>query len=75
MIGLIRRFLYAGSSNVVASLWQVDDAATSEMMQQFSRNLLAGRSKQAAWRHPQTSLQKKFPQPFYWAAFYLTGRG
>ncbi len=33
-------FMYAGAPSVVASLWKVDDAATSLLMQRFFENLL-----------------------------------
>ncbi|WP_020651786.1 CHAT domain-containing protein [Massilia niastensis] len=75
LIGMTRGFLYAGSSNIVASLWEVDDAATAELMQQFYRNLLAGQSKRAALREAQLALRARRPDPLHWAAFYLTGNG
>jgi CHAT domain-containing protein len=75
MVGLARGFLYAGSSNIIASLWSVDDEATSELMTEFYRNLKRGDSKQLALQMAQRSLWPRFPAPFYWAAFYLTGQG
>jgi len=33
--GLTCSFLYAGARTIVASLWQVDDRATSELMSAF----------------------------------------
>lgn len=75
LIGMTRGFLYAGSSNIVASLWEVDDAATAELMQAFYRALLAGEPKRAALRQAQLALRARFPDPLHWAAFYLTGDG
>jgi CHAT domain-containing protein len=75
LIGMTRGFLYAGSSNVVASLWEVEDDATGELMKQFYRNLAAGQSKKEGLRQAQLSLWARFPDPLYWAAFYLTGDG
>jgi len=75
LIGMTRGFLYAGSSNIVASLWEVEDEATGELMKQFYRNLFAGQSKKEALRQAQLSLWARFPNPLYWAAFYLTGEG
>lgn len=75
VIGMTRGFLYAGSSNIIASLWEVDDAATSELMKQFYRNIKAGQSKKEALRNAQQSLWPKFPHPVFWAAFFLTGQG
>ncbi|MES2263939.1 MAG: CHAT domain-containing protein [Pseudomonadota bacterium] len=75
LIGMTRGFLYAGSSNIIASLWEVDDEATAELMMQFYRNIKAGQSKKQALRQAQQALWVRFPEPRYWAAFYLTGQG
>ncbi|PIL42788.1 hypothetical protein CR105_22720 [Massilia eurypsychrophila] len=75
LIGMTRGFLYAGSSNIVASMWEVEDVATGELMQQFYRNLAAGQSKKEALRQAQLAMWKRFPHPVDWAAFYLTGDG
>ena len=39
LVGLTRAFIYAGTPTVVASLWQVDDAATALLMSRFYENL------------------------------------
>ncbi len=39
LIGLTRGFMYAGAARVAASLWNVDDAATAELMARFYRNM------------------------------------
>jgi CHAT domain-containing protein len=75
LVGLTRGFLYAGSSNVVASLWQVDDEATAELMTHFYTQLKAGVGKREALRQAQMEAAKKFPEPFFWAPFFLTGSG
>ena len=73
VVGLSRGFLYAGTRAIVASLWSVDDNATGLMMQSFYRNL--GKSdKVEALRQAQLTIRRKFPHPFFWAAFQLTGR-
>lgn len=75
LIGMTRGFLYAGSSNIIASLWEVDDEATAELMVVFYEKLRAGQGKAQALQEAQQALWKKFPEPRYWAAFYLTGQG
>lgn len=72
VVGLTRGFLYAGSSSVVASLWQVDDEATSQLMIRFYAEL-AQKSKMDALRAAQIEVKKKYPHPYFWSAFYLTG--
>jgi CHAT domain-containing protein/tetratricopeptide (TPR) repeat protein len=73
IVGLTRAFLYAGASSVVASLWKVDDAATARFMTAFYTHLNAGMSKAAALRAAQADTRARYPEPYYWAAFVLTG--
>jgi hypothetical protein len=75
LVGLTRGFFYAGSRNVVATLWEVSDEATAMLMKEFYRLIKAGRPKQEALRQSQLLLQRVSPHPFYWAAFQLTGSG
>lgn len=72
VVGLTRGFLYAGSSSVIASLWQVDDEATSQLMVKFYAEL-AAKPKVEALRSAQLEVKKKYPHPYFWSAFYLTG--
>jgi CHAT domain-containing protein len=72
VVGLTRGFLYAGSNTIVASLWEVDDQATSYLMQQFYAGLKKS-NKGEALRQAQLATRKKFQHPYYWAAFELTG--
>ena len=41
----------------------------------FYQRLLAGTSRRQALREAQLALRKDFPDPFFWAAFGLTGAG
>jgi CHAT domain-containing protein len=74
VVGLTRGFLYAGASSVVASLWQVDDEATSQLMIRFYAEL-ASKPKAEALRAAQLEVMKSYPHPYFWSAFYLTGSG
>ncbi len=77
LVGLTRAFLYAGAPRVVASLWRVDDAATAELMKDFYERMLGPRRlpPAAALRQAQlaVSRQKRWRDPYYWAAFVLEG--
>jgi CHAT domain-containing protein len=73
VIGLTRGFLYAGARSIVASLWEVDDAATEQLMVSFYRNLET-HDKREALRLAQIETRKTYPHPMYWAAFQLVGR-
>jgi CHAT domain-containing protein len=76
LIGLTRGFMYAGASGVVASLWQVDDRATAELMKYFYTNMLQrGMGPAAALRAAQNEIrsQPKWSSPYYWAGFTFQG--
>jgi CHAT domain-containing protein len=73
IVGLNRAFLYAGTPTVVASLWSVDDQSTGELMLAFYSNLKQGLGKAEALRAAQAEVRLKRPNPYYWAAFVLTG--
>ncbi len=72
VVGLTRGFLYAGTSTIVASLWQVDDQATSYLMTKFYDNLKQT-DKRESLRQAQLDTRKKYAHPYYWAAFQITG--
>lgn len=72
LIGLTRGFLYAGSSSIVASLWKVNDFATSYLMARFYGEMQKT-DKREALRTAQLETKKKYPHPYYWASFQLTG--
>ena len=76
LVGLTRGFLYAGAPRVVATLWKVDDRATSEAMKRFYEGILArGQRPAAALRDAQVAMWKAkgWEAPYYWAAFTLQG--
>ena len=73
IIGLTRAFMYAGTPSVIASLWKVDDRATSDLMAIFYTYLKRGKSKAEALRIAQIKTRDRYPHPYYWAAFVLTG--
>jgi CHAT domain-containing protein len=88
LIGLTRAFQYAGARTVMASLWSVEDRATSELMIRFYKHLRAGLSKDEALRQAQIELIRgpievvdenggktllDASAPYYWAGFQLYG--
>jgi CHAT domain-containing protein/tetratricopeptide (TPR) repeat protein len=77
IVGLTRGFMYAGARGVLATLWPVDDLATSELMRVFYEGLLGPRrlSPPAALREAQAHVRSRraWSSPYYWAAFQLQG--
>jgi CHAT domain-containing protein/tetratricopeptide (TPR) repeat protein len=76
LVGLTRGFMYAGAERVAASLWQVDDEATSQLMRLFYRGMLKeGLRPAAAMRAAQVEMSKssRWSAPYYWAGFVIQG--
>ena len=71
--GLRRAFVVAGARTLVMSLWKVPDVATRELMQQFYGYLASGEGRAAALQKAQLDVRKKYPHPYYWAAFICQG--
>jgi CHAT domain-containing protein len=76
LLGMTRGFMYAGSPRVIASLWNVNDVSTAELMAKF----YAGTEQKhlrpaAALRAAQIAMwkQKRWRAPYYWAAFLFQG--
>ena len=59
----------------MATLWKVDDEATAELMKHFYALLGQGELPASALRNSQLQLtrEKRFSDPYYWAAFVLQG--
>ncbi len=77
VLGISRSFLVAGAQSLVVSLWNVNDAATAELMKTLYRNLNRGMSREDALRQAKLSLihgeSRAWRHPYYWAPFILMG--
>ena len=76
-VGLTRAFLYAGSSAVLASLWEVNDRSTMLIMNGFYRSLRETNSAEALAKAQRAMLASggRYSRPYYWAPFIvLTAR-
>jgi CHAT domain-containing protein/Tfp pilus assembly protein PilF len=73
LVGLAWAFLRAGSRNVIAALWDVEDTSTDQLMNRFYDELAKGSQPETALRNAKLSLLKggTFRSPFYWAPFQL----
>jgi CHAT domain-containing protein len=77
-VGMTRAFLKVGSATVLATLWEVEDRSTVDLMKSFYRNLSVASinsGKAAALAHAQKTLRasSKYQHPYYWAPFILVG--
>lgn len=75
-LGLAGVAVRAGARSTIASLWQVDDKATSLLMTNLYKELAKKDvSKAEALRRAQEVVlqEEEFSQPYYWSAFVLVG--
>jgi CHAT domain-containing protein len=73
--GFAWAFRAAGCPSVVASQWEVDDAATSRLMEVFYERLKDGGAKDLALQQAMCVLlnDRRTHRPFFWAAWQLVG--
>ena len=75
LMSLMRAFMYAGTSSVVVSLWNVNDESASDLMVRFYRHLKKdGMTKSEALRQAQLETIQDNGFPFFWAPFVLVGK-
>ena len=75
-LGMAGIAVRSGARSTIASLWNVQDISTSQLMTEFYRRLTRqGYSRSAALRHAQLSLLRnpKYQHPYYWSPFILLG--
>jgi len=61
------------ASNVVMSLWSVDDEATRDLMIDFVANLRAGMTVDRALQGAAINARRLNENPAFWAAFSVFG--
>jgi CHAT domain-containing protein len=74
-VGFAWAFFQAGAQNVVASLWDVNDRSTADLMDLFYTAIDNGESYPTALRQAKLKmLETRFQKPYYWAPFQLYSR-
>lgn len=78
IVSVHRAFTFAGVPATVASIWEVPDKASQEIMVSFYKNLKRGANKskalqEAKIRYLQNTDDANFLSPYYWAGFQLYG--
>ena len=75
VVSLARAFTYAGAKSIVTTLWSINDATTKDVISFFYENLNEGFTVGESLRNAKLKYieQADDPNPFYWAAFTLTG--
>jgi CHAT domain-containing protein len=76
LLGLSQGFMYAGARSLIASLWQVPDRATAELMTKFYTFMLNdGLAPAEALRKAQlaSAAERRWSDPYFWGGFVLLG--
>ncbi len=78
VIGLTRALLYAGSKNIIVSLWSVNDKSTSKLMISFYENLLTEKKQDKFAKNLSEAKRKmikdgNYSHPYFWSPFILIG--
>ena len=74
LVGLAWAFLGAGAHEVIAALWEVNDAATPELMDTMYASIRAGQEPAVALRQAKLKMVRSnsvYRKPLYWAPFVL----
>ena len=74
LVGLVRGFLYAGARSLLASLWNVYDRSTADLMRSFYVHLNKSPNIAESLRHAMLEIKRQYPHPYYWAPFVLMGK-
>jgi len=73
LLALSRTFFYAGARNVIASLWDVNDVSTAEIMKNLYIQLKTGLSPAEALRNAKLRMlrgrERLWQDPHFWSAF------
>jgi CHAT domain-containing protein len=74
LVGLTWAFLRAGAHQVVGALWEVDDASSPQLMDDFYSELTQGKSAAEALRDAKLKMLHSnsfYRHPYYWASLQL----
>lgn len=76
--GFVRTLSMLGVQSILSNLWEVDDRASNQLLEQFYANLNDGKSSSESLRLSQIGLIENAPSselgaPYYWAGHRITG--
>ena len=72
-LGLAGITVRAGVSSTIATLWSVDDLATTQIMYRFYEELNSGVPQAKAVQKAQLAFLEQEKRPYFWAPFVLLG--
>ena len=69
--GLLKAFKVAGVNEMIVTLWNISDDATSTIMKKYYENLLKYKNPKDALEITINRIKREMPDPYYWAPFIL----
>jgi len=77
IMSLARGFVYAGIPSIVMTLWKVQDASGSAIMNNYYKQLSQGKTKDVALQNAKLAVLKTAnmvnSHPFFWSAYIVSG--
>ncbi|WP_273567977.1 CHAT domain-containing protein [Maribacter halichondriae] len=77
-LSLARGFFYSGAASIASTLWKVNDASSTQLMDSFYKNLAEGKTKDQALQKAKKTFikdnsQNALAHPYYWSGFVISG--
>lgn len=77
-LSLSRAFFYSGAQSLVHTLWNAVDQSSSDIMDNFYKNLSDGETKDVALQKAKLAYFNKYQEtslthPYYWSSFVIQG--
>ncbi len=78
LMSLARGFYFSGANSIASTLWKINDASATQLMDDFYLNLSNKDSKDIALQKAQITFLNKnkdnaLTHPYYWSAFVISG--
>ena len=78
LMSLARGFYFSGASSISSTLWKINDASATKLMDDFYLNLSEGLPKQKALQLAKLNFINKnrdnaLSHPYYWSGFIISG--
>lgn len=78
LLSLARGFYFSGANSISSTLWKINDASSTKIMNHFYANLAKGEPKQVALQNAQLKFitnnkDTKLTHPYYWSGVIISG--
>ena len=78
LMSIARGFYFSGANSIASTLWKINDASTTKLMDNFYSNLSKNDTKNAALQKAQLQFidankENALSHPYYWSGFVISG--